>query len=390
MKLDPTQSPAVLRLLILWDRLKAKLAGKQRGRAQAGQQLSAFYERAWREAAAEVGATVTDLGSDVLEIRLGDRWTRVWQNCSAIDDLAAYRVVRTKAVMYRLLAAHGIPVPRHVEFALANMKPAVAFLERSDRPCVVKPACGTGGGLAVTTGLRTRCQLARAAWAASVWGDHPIIEEQVQGINYRVLFLDGELLDVVRRDPPSVVGDGSSTVRELVQRLNQERLGLQGAVSHVQIGIDLDMQTTLRRQGLSLKSVPMSGTRIQVKTVINENSSRENVTAIHELCPTLLEEAALAAKVSGLRLAGVDVLTPDPSRSLRDSGGVILEVNTPPGYFWHYHKRDGSFPVALHVVRALFQLNEKPDATRALSSAPVVQDPLAAHGDCTYDPHVRL
>jgi D-alanine-D-alanine ligase-like ATP-grasp enzyme len=358
--LDPTRSPRLLRALILWDRVAAKFRRKPSGREQAGRQLSAFYERVWREAAAAIGATVVDLGGDVLEIRLGERWTRVWQNCSAIDDLAAYRVVRTKAVMYRLLASHGIPVPRHLEFTLADLTPAAAFLEGTEQPCVVKPACGTGGGLAVVTGLRTRWQLARAAWAASVWGDHPVIEEQVEGTNYRLLYLDGELLDVVKREPPSVVADGTSTVLQLVERLNQERLAQRGVVSHVQLGPDLDMQTTLARQGLSLRSVPPKGTRVQLKTVINENSSLENVTARDDLCADILNEAALAAQVSGLRLAGVDVLTADPGRSLRDGGGVILEVNTPPGYFWHYHKRDGSFPVALHVLRALFHLTGEP------------------------------
>jgi cyanophycin synthetase len=353
---DPTRNPRLLRLLIYWDRLKGKFVRANEGRDRAVQQLNDFYERAWREAAAEIGATVHDLGGNILEIRQGDRWTRVWQNCSAIDDLATYRVVRTKAVMYRLLAAHGLPAPRHVEFSLADMEPAVTFLESTKVPCVVKPACGTGGGLAVTTGIRTRWQLARAAWMASVWGDHPIIEEQVAGHNYRVLFLDGNLLDVVKREPPSVVADGQATVEQLVRRVNQERLARQTTQSHVLLSRDLEMQTTLRRQGLSFGSVPAKGTVVQLKTVINENCALDNITARDELCPAVLQEAAQAAEVSGLRLAGVDVLTADPSVSLRQSGGVILEVNTPPGYFWHYHKRDGVCPVAIHVLRALFEL----------------------------------
>ncbi len=358
--LDPTRSRRLLRLTILWDRAKAQFRRKQPGRELAGRQLSAFYDRVWREAAAEIGASVIDLGEDVLEIRLGNRWTRVWQNCSAIDDLAAHRIVRTKAVMYRLLAEHGLPVPRHVEFTVANMKPAVVLLDSTTRPCVVKPACGTGGGLAVVTGIRSRWQLARAAWGASVWGDHPIIEEQVEGRNYRLLYLDGKLLDVVRRDPPSIVADGTSTILQQVQRLNQERLAQRQVVSHVQLGIDLDMQTTLTKQGLSLRSVPAAGTQIQLKTVINENSSEENVTARDELCPAILADAAEAARLSGLRLAGVDVITADPTRPLRESGGVILEVNTPPGYFWHYHKRDDSFPVARYVLEALFHHPTEP------------------------------
>jgi hypothetical protein len=75
--------------------------------------------------------------------------------------------------------------------------------------------------------------------------------------------------------------------------------------------------------------------------------------------------------VSGLRLAGVDVLTADPGVPLRQSGGVVLEVNSPPGYFWHYHKRDGACPVALHVLRALLQPDGGPrqDATVPLTTS---------------------
>ncbi len=130
-------------------------------------------------------------------------------------------------------------------------------------------------------------------------------------------------------------------------------------VSHSLVTMDLDLHATLRGQGLSLRSVPPKGQVVRLKTAINENSSRENVTARHELCSDILRETAQAAQLSGLRLAGVDIITADPQRSLRDSGGVLLEVNSPPGYFWHYHKRDGSCPVALHVLRTLFDLSEE-------------------------------
>ncbi len=373
--LDPTRNPRLFRLLTLWERLRAKLRRKAADEDQAGRQLSAFYQRAWREAASQIGASVVDLGSDVLEIRLGERWTRVCHNFSAIDDLVTYRVVRTKGVMYRLLAGHGLPVPHHLEFGLEDLRPAADFLDGTDRPCVVKPASGTGGGLAVVTGVRTHWQLARAAYSATIWGHHPLIEEQVEGCNYRLLYLDGELLDVVKREPPSVVADGASTVLALVERVNQRRLSATDAVSHTQLTLDLDMQTTLAEQGLSLRSVPARGTVVRLKTVINENSSHENVTAMGELCPALLAEAAQAVRLSGLRLAGLDLITADPRRSLRESGGVILEVNSPPGYFWHYHKRDGSFPVALYVLRALFHLMDAPQRNGTPAGAGVAPIP---------------
>lgn len=351
---DLTRHPRLLKLLSYLDRIKARVFRKNAGRDEADAQLDQFYRRIWHEAAAHLDATIEDLGNNVFEIRLGRQWTRVHNNCTAIDDLVTHRVVRMKPVMYRVLRSHGLPVPEHLEFTLRDMAPAAAFLESKPRPCVIKPACGTGGGLAVTTGVTTRWQLARAAWNASVHGDYPIIEEQVAGENYRLLFLDGHLLDAVRREPPSVRADGVATVRQLVQRSNQERLDQKGTLSHSLLTMDFDMEATLAAQGLTFQSVPAKGTVVRLKTVINENSALENVTARDELCPELLAEARLAAEVSGLRLAGVDVITRDPSVSLHKSGGVFLEVNSPPGYFWHYHKRDGSCPVAVHVLEALF------------------------------------
>jgi glutathione synthase/RimK-type ligase-like ATP-grasp enzyme len=71
------------------------------------------------------------------------------------------------------------------------------------------------------------------------------------------------------------------------------------------------------------------------------------------LCDSIIEDGARAAQAIGVRLAGVDILTADPSVPLADSGGAILEFNTPPNYYNHYHTRDGAFPVAVHVLDRL-------------------------------------
>ena len=84
--------------------------------------------------------------------------------------------------------------------------------------------------------------------------------------------------------------------------------------------------------------------------VINDNSQQDNFNAKHLLCKSIIEDGAAAAAAIGVRLAGIDVITPDPSVPLTESGGVILEVNTTPSYHHHYHKRDGSYPVAVHLL----------------------------------------
>jgi D-alanine-D-alanine ligase-like ATP-grasp enzyme len=353
--IDLTRHPKGLRLLSLLDRAWAFVRGRGGGWRAAERNLNAFYERIWRQAAAAIGAEVENLGQGALEIRLGETRTRVAQNTTALDDLVTHRLVRLKAVMYRLLSRHGLPTPRYAEFDIEDMQPAVAFLENAKADCVVKPACDSGGGAGVATGIRTRWQLARAAYAAARFGGDLVIEEQVAGDNYRLLYLDGQLVDAVVRRPPTIVGDGRSTIARLVEQVNRLRLEGGAQVSHGLLQMDLDMKRTLAKQGLTFRSVPAKGAVVTLKTAINENAGADNETVTHLLADALIEEGARAATLAGVRLAGVDVITRDPSKSLADSGGVILEVNSPPGYYWHYHKRDGVCPVAVYVLEALLR-----------------------------------
>src|SRR5438034_1570336 len=247
--IDLIRHPWLLGALTFFDRVKAFLrrnAGKDRAEAN----LAVFYEEAWRDAAARVGASVTLLGHGVLEIRLGDFQTRVIGNTTSLDDLVAHCFVRTKPVVFRLLAEHNLPIPRHMEFNLATLERAAAFLKEMGGNCVLKPATGTGGGLGVTTGIRTRWQLARTAGLTAVHGGKLLLEEQVEGDNYRLLYLDGQLLDAVLRHPPTVIGDGKSTVYRLVQAANAHRVERGAEAAHILLTIDMDMRRTLATQGL--------------------------------------------------------------------------------------------------------------------------------------------
>jgi cyanophycin synthetase len=180
-----------------------------------------------------------------------------------------------------------------------------------------------------------------------------MVEQQVHGDVYRLLYLDGVLIDAVLRRPSAVVADGKSTVRELIRLENEARLKTGPNLAHALIVIDTDVRSTLAGQGLTLSSVPTKGTRITLKMVINDNSQHDNYNAKHLLCMSIIRDGAAAAAAVGVRLAGVDVITPDPTMPLAESGGVILEVNTTPSYHHHYYKRDGSYPVAVHLLSSL-------------------------------------
>jgi cyanophycin synthetase len=345
--------PWVLGALHLLALGRAFFRHHDRDRRAAGKHLADFHDRMWREAAAHVGAIYTPLGSGIADILLGGIQTRVMGYTCPIDDPVTLAIAGDRPLTYQLLAGAGLKIPGHAGFTFTEMAQAVRFMESGHRQCVVKPAKGTGGGRGVTTGIRRPLHLALAAAAAAVYGDDLLIEEQLEGDNYRLLYLDGDLLDAYVRKPPTVVGDGRSTVARLVRCANSDRLSRGTGLSQVLLTIDLEMRRTLAKQGLSLRTVPPAGAVVTLKTVVNENCGADNATATHLLCDSIIADGARAADALGVRLAGVDVVTPDPGVPLAEAGGAILEVNTTPGFYYHYHKREGAFPVAIHVLKKL-------------------------------------
>jgi hypothetical protein len=345
--------PLALRVLQTLALGNAFLRYRNPRRREADRHRVGFYDRAWREAAAALGGRWEPVGEGVSEITVGDYRTRVIENTCAIDDPVTLAVLADKPLTYRFVKAESVPTPRHLAFGVRSVRRAADFLRQGGGDCVVKPAAGTGGGRGITTGVRTPWQLARAAAAAAVYGDELLVEEQVNGDNYRLLYLDGELVDAFVRRPPTVVGDGRSTVAFLVRVANAERLRRGAGVSQVLLTVDFDMRRTLARQGLSLRSVPPAGARVTLKTVVNENAGDDNSAAVGLLCNSIVEDCARVVKALRVRLAGVDVITPNPRLPLAEAGGVVLEVNAPPNFYYHYHKRGGDFPVAEHVLRRL-------------------------------------
>jgi cyanophycin synthetase len=222
---------------------------------------------------------------------------------------------------------------------------------------VVKPADGAGGG-GVTCSVESADDLGRAWIAASRLASRILVERAVPGDEYRLLFLDGRLLDVVRRAPPSLTGDGRSTVGDLIAVENQRRLddGGRSEVTRL-LHVDLECELTLRSHQLSLGSVPGKDSAVTAKRAVSDNARSQNVT-VRELSDDLVATAAVAAGETRLRLAGVDLVTPDPTRPLRDAGGVVLEVNGTPGLHYHYQvaDREGATQVAVPILEALLSV----------------------------------
>jgi cyanophycin synthetase len=323
--------------------------------------VDAFYREVWEGAAERLGARVQDLGSGFLEIRTGDVSTRVWRQLTEVDEAVSLRLALDKARVHRLLVQRGVTVPEHREFDCLDEAAALDFMGAVGGECFVKPSTGTSGGAGVTGRVRDTRSLARARLSAGRFDRSLLIERQVPGDMYRLLFLDGRLVDTVRRRVPTVTGDGRSSVLDLILAENRRRLAAERPRSLMTV--DLDSVLSLEAQGLQASSVPELGRMVAVKSTSSDNGERDNHT-IRAVAPAVVQESARAVAAVGLRLGGIDLVTPDITRGLREAGGAIIEVNGTPGFQYHYEVEDraGATQVALPVLETLLEEARRPAA----------------------------
>lgn len=294
-----------------------------------------FYRRLWKEAADSLGAEFSDISEDIWEIRHGGRVTLIHNYKVQLDDPVVMDIAGDKALCSRLLRDHGLPVPDYVVYRLDELDKARAFMEQyGDGRFVVKPSLDTSGARGITMYVRSFHDCRRASALASFYSTDIILERLIPGESYRLLILGGRMIHATRRRGLRVVGDGTSTLRNLVERKHS---GLRLRED------DLDFRLTVAAQHLSGDSIPEAGRnvlvrssalppgrRIEVRTVFDED-----VTGI--ISKELETTAVNAARVLNSRFAGVDIVTLDPALPLSVTGGAINEVNTTPGLHHHYN-----------------------------------------------------
>ena len=352
---NPTVIQVVLRVLCIYSFIKRAFASRfRRGVVRMRTHRARFYSAMWRGAADAIGACYARLPGDGAQISKEGLRLRVFQNKTSLEDPAAVARASDKLVVHDLLAHTGIAVTRQTIVKIGEIGKALDILKTSALPLVVKPAANTGAGAGVSTCVRTTRQLLTAIAWARAYGPRILIERQIPGSCYRILVMDGEVLDTVIRLPPSVRGDGISTVRQLVRHENKLRRRLGASRGQILVRIDPDLRNTIANQGFTLDSRPPVGEVVLLKHVVNDNGTAENVSANDCLCAAIVESARNAARLLGTRLTGVDIICQDPRVPLESSGGAIIEVNANPGLYYHYHPTDSGFPLAEEVLRRYF------------------------------------
>src|SRR5690606_19896372 len=222
-------------------------------------------------------------------------------------------------------------------------------------PVVVKPSDGNHGR-GVFTCLTTREQI-EAAYAVAVdEGSGVMVERFIQGDEHRLLVVGGRVVAAARGEAAMVVGDGTSTVRQLIEsQLNSDpRRGRDEDHPLNFIRLDSAARLELERQGLHGDAVPERG-----RAVLVQRSGNVSIDVTDEVHPDVAAQVALAARVVGLDIAGVDLVARDISRPLEEQQAAIVEVNAGPGLLMHLKPAVGKpRPVGRAIIDDLFPAPE--------------------------------
>ena len=291
--------------------------------------------------------------ANLFQLGWGSRQKRLQATITGATNSIAVGIASDKQLTKALLEQAGVPVPDGD--VVTTEQAAQRIARRLGRPVAVKPL-DANQGKGVTVDCATPDAVARAFDAARKHGRRVIVEEHLRGRDYRVLVTGGKIAAASWRRPPSVTGDGRSTIRELVAIENRNPARGDGH-TNILTRIPLDELATeaLARQGHDLETVLAPGVHADLRGNANLSTggTAEDVT---DLLPEETRDICIrAARTIGLDVAGIDIVCEDIAKPLRAQRGGIIEVNAAPGIRMHqYPSRGAPRDAGDAIVEALF------------------------------------
>ena len=252
-----------------------------------------------------------------------------------------------------LLEQAEVPIPKgDIIRTERGLKEAVDYV---GFPLVIKPVNGNHGR-GITTNINSLDEALIGFKEAKEISRLVIVEKYITGEDHRLLVINNKLVAAAKRTPAHVIGDGKSTIQELVDEVNKdERRGY----GHEKVLTEIDINSLtleiLKEMNMTTESVPKKGEMIKLKSTANLSTggTAEDITEL--IHPYNVFMAERISKIIGLDICGIDIMAEDLTKPLNKSGGAVLEVNAGPGFRMHLQPTSG-LPrnVGGHVVDMLF------------------------------------
>jgi cyanophycin synthetase len=252
----------------------------------------------------------------------------------------AVELASDKEETNKILASLGLPVPK--QELVQNEEGASRAARRLGFPVVTKPYNGNHGrGISIR--LMNDEEVAAGFAAAREHSRSVIVENFVTGDDHRLLVVNGELVAATKRTPGHVVGDGTHTIAELVEVVNQDpRRGVGHEKVLTRLELDAQASMMMDRVGYTAASVPKSDEIVYLRSTANLSTGGTATDVTDIIHPDNRDMAVRAIRAIGLDVGGVDFLSPNIAESYKTVGGGICEVNAAPGFRMHVAPSEGT------------------------------------------------
>jgi cyanophycin synthetase len=293
----------------------------------------------------------------LVQLGWGTKQRRIWTAETDQTPLIAETIAQDKELTRRLLSTVGVPVPYGQP--VQDAEEAWAAAQYIGLPVVVKPQYGNQGR-GVATNLRTREQVLAAYEAARQESAYIMVEKYIPGKDHRVLVVGGKVAAASLREPAHVVGDGVSTIAQLVAEANKDPRRSDGHATPLSfIKLDPISLGVLAEHGLTPESIPADGQKVLIRRNANLSTGGTATDVTDLVHPDVAMHCIEAARAVGLDVAGVDVVCEDIRVPLGEQDGGIVEVNAGPGLRMHLEPSSGQpRNVGEAIVNALFPPGE--------------------------------
>ena len=275
----------------------------------------------------------------LVQLGYGVNQKRIRATIASTTGSIAVDIACDKEETKNLLEAAQIPVPSgRIVYSEEGLKEA---LERISYPIVTKPVDGNHGKGA-TTNITSWEDAVKGLEAAKKYSRGVIVERFITGQDHRVLVINYKFVAAAIRKPASVVGDGKSTIQQLIDKTNEDpRRGYGHERTLTQIKVDDFTLDMLTKANLTLESVIPSGQELHLKPTANLSTGGTATDVTDMVHPDNIFMCERIARIIGLDICGIDIMAENLTEPVSQTGGAILEVNAAPGFRMHIDPAEG-------------------------------------------------
>ncbi|HOT13551.1 MAG TPA: bifunctional glutamate--cysteine ligase GshA/glutathione synthetase GshB [Bacteroidales bacterium] len=261
---------------------------------------------------------------------------------TSLDNYASILAMENKQVTKKIVREAGIRVPEGYEYTNAEAA-KTDFALFKGKAVVIKPnQTNFGIGITILKENTDETTFFRAVDIAFEHDTSILIEEFIEGKEYRIFVINNEVAGILHRVPANVVGDGNKTIRELVEIKNQDLLrgkGYRTPLEKIQLGEAEAM--FLKSQHKTFDDVPANGEVVYLRENSNISTGGDSIDFTDEIPDSYKQIAIKAASALNVKITGLDMMIKDYYQEARPDNYAILELNFNPAIHIHCHPYKG-------------------------------------------------